>query len=69
MKRISGISGISDLRRLETLGGVSSGQKSDDDFGIDSDEIQDDQLARRAQMIGTMSSYSVYQLSEATQHN
>ena len=32
------------------------------------DGIPEDMLAKRAQAIGTMSSYSIYQLSEATQH-
>ena len=30
--------------------------------------ITDDALVRRVQAIGTMSSYSVYQLSEGTEH-
>ena len=32
----------------------------------DDEEIDDDVLARRVQAAGTMSSYSLYQLSEAT---
>ena len=58
------ISGITDLQRLETLGA-----NSDDNFGLESEQLPDDMLARRAQMLGTISSYSVYQLSEATEHN
>ena len=55
------ISGITDLRGgLETLGPISSLEYGED--------MPEDQLAKRAQVIGSMSDYSVYQLSEATQH-
>ena len=49
------ISGITDIQHLETLGSRMSTMSNNDP------------LAKRAQLIGTMSSYSVYQLSEASQ--
>ena len=52
------ISGITDIGHLETLGQQSSRDSM----------ISNNDLLRRAQMVGTMSSYSVYQLSEGTVH-
>lgn len=57
------------------IGGAAAAARVDTD---DSDHLfdhidntstkQSDLLAKRAQLVGTMSSYSVYQLSEASQH-
>ena len=59
MKRISG---ITDLRGLETIGPgtIEEEEKEDDDDEDEEEELYDDMLIRRAQALGTMSSHSLY---------
>jgi len=54
------ISGISDLQALETLAGYQQSSRGS--------QLTNDQLLFRVQQIGTLHSYSVYQLSEAGSH-